>query len=76
MVNCCYCRKCNELTQAVEAQLRLPKGWMNRELQYKFYVHAGKDASKNYEHITHKLGDEGNRCLIPNKSYRYDPRGE
>ena len=75
-INCHYCRKYDESTWAVDAVLKLPKRFWNSNLQYKFYVHAGKDDSKNYEHITCRLEDNGNRCLIPHKSYSYDPRGE
>ena len=75
-INCHYCREYDESTWAVDAVLKLPKRFWNSNLQYKFYVHAGKDDSKNYEHITCRLEDNGNRCLIPHKSYSYDPRGE
>ena len=73
-INCHYCRKYDDLTLAVDALLRLPKRFQNSDFKYKFYVHAGKDSSKNYEHITCRSGDDGNRCLIPQKSYSYDPR--
>ena len=75
-MNCCYHRKCDESTWAVEAQLTLPKRWMNKELQYKFYVCVGKDTGKNYEHITQNWGINANRCLIPSKSYNFSQKGE
>ena len=75
--NCCDYRPFDELTWSVEALLRLPKSWMERGLQYKYYVHAGKGIDQNYERITQtNWGEPRNRCLISDKSYSYDARSK
>ena len=60
----------------MEAHLQLPKAWERKSLQYKYYVCASKQPSDdNYEHLAHSGGGIHNRCLVPNRNYHYDARG-
>ena len=60
----------------MEAHLQLPKAWERKSLQYKYYVCSSiQPSDDNYEHLAHSGGGIYNRCLVPNRNYHYDARG-